>query len=765
MAESLSVNAKLVLESNVPALLRKMLEGFEDISTKVARFQEQLNSLGSKSGGVGRLAETLTKVADIKLGAGLADSFNPALAKAKDLQSLAGGTLKAYSEVGKSGFAESITAATEQARDLQTLASETRTDYLDLGKSGFADSFNPAISKAKELESIAQKTQDIYAKIGNVKVPTGRSSSGGSKKHSVTAVDVGIAGTMVGDAGLDLATAGFMANMNVVTEQATLSANKLNTPAVRSQVGNKIQSLQKANPSLTQMEGLQDYADALGVFGDPKEALAAMPAIVHFQQLQKMRSTDGTDGGNTDQVLAAIKSGDIMQSFIDPKTKKFDVGMFNQFMAFQQQSLLAGNGIVTPKSWLAFARSARVAGMLLDPQALAYSQALLEQSPGRSGTAMSSAFQLFGNGNPKMLTDKNRAAWEQVGLLDKNGKPVNDAQYQKDPFEWVWNTLEPKLRSAGYKTEQQQLSWIAGNMQRSTIAGLFSDIIAGETGIKKTAGLVNDQQQLDLNKTPAGQLAAFQAGQQNFLVALGKFESGPGIKILNSLTDAFNGMANWANKNPGLAKYIVEIGGGFIIFSKAAGTLANVVAIGGPLVRGFGGLALVALKFAKGAGAAEGLANAASGLSGLASEAALFAKGGVAAEGLLGLAAGITAITAALAAAGYVAENQRSAAFKKLYPNDPAAQAGAIAGGVVTPATQGDKHKSIGEWGKLGELFQHVTTWISQGSPVTVSNPRDIANGTAAHIKKQLQAPNTGPSGYNGRATPPGSAALTTAGQ
>ena len=692
MTESLSVSAKLELSSNVPQVVDRMIAAFDTLNSKLKTTQDALSRLGRKGGSLSKLGDSLDRLSKMRLGSGLADDMSAVADRAKAI-----------------------------------------TSQVD------------AMAAASERASRAWRT------MANTRAPAGGGASNSSRgigNSGSMLVDTAMVGSIVGDSGTNLIGAGWAANAAVQQQVILAEADKRVTPAIVAKVQAAVAQLQKQYPSLTQVEGLKLFREGMGVFGSSDEALATLPGTVRLQQLYQLTG-QGQGGTGGDETQAALKAGDALQSFINPKTGQIDADLFNRFMDFQSRSMLAGGGLVDAKSWLTYARTARASGIGYNRDALEYTQALLELSPGRTGTALQSAFQLFGASTAN-LSDKNKAAWQQAGLIGKNGQLADASGFQSDPYTWVWNTLLPKLAKQGITSRQQILAWLSAHGQRSTVAGVLSDIAIGETNIQKTKARFDAQDPNAVNalqNSDSGKLQALAAAESNFLVALGKFEEGPGVKILTDLTNALNSITNWATAHPGTAKILVEIGGGVAILADAASKLAMTIYFGAPLVRGLASLASKATDLAK---AGVGLAGAAKGLDGLAAAAAPFASGGPVGLALAGLV-------------GFLVEFPKAVtAFNNYLGIDPAtvghhiAPRSAAASLAPAPAPSGDVPH--GGYGRT------VHEWIKAGAPVTVANPRDIATGAVTYLKRQLGAPNAGPSGVNLRAAAPGSAALATLG-
>lgn len=571
VAETYTVEASLQWRTNVPEVLRQIQQGFEDVDKLIRNTQANL----------GKFAADLR---EISTGGKGINSLARAMEKLKVPP-----------------------AALDSLRDVGRLSSEIADAQGIIARD--------ALQSARAFREMAEAARSI--RIPGA-VGTGAGRHGGGSHGSM--LDAAMGAQMAGDAGMGLVERGFHAYAEVQSNEVFAQADKRVTDAVLGQANKLIASLQKRYPALTQAEGLTLFRNSMGIFGNADESMQALPGAVRLEQLYQL-TPGGRGGSGGSEVQAAEKAGDAMQSFIDPKTGKLDTGLYSQWMDFQSRSYLAGGGLVDAKSWLAFARTSRSAGIGLSPKALEEAQALLEMSPGRTGTAMMSAFQVFG-ASTKHMTKGNRAAWSGAGLLQKDGNIIDQSLYQNDPFAWVWKDLVPKLAAHGFKTRDQILKWLTENGQRSTVAGLLSDIAIGKTPISNTATKMESQDPNTVDRlvnSDVGKLAAFHAAETNFFVALGKFGEGPGLKLLTKLTDALNGLTSWANDHPKAAGNLVMLGAGLAIVSKVAGdTAMAALFVGGPLVSGVRALGVAVAPFAPGGAAALALASMAALVGALA---------------------------------------------------------------------------------------------------------------------------------------------------
>jgi hypothetical protein len=536
MTEAYVIEATLEWKTNVLEVLRQMARGFEEVNNLVVGLGDALKELTASNRGVSSLAKQLEK---LRVAPGVMDDMRQLGRTTADLVA--------------------------QQREL-------------------ADSAKQSAAAWREMADASRRVR--------MPGPGGAGSRSRGGGH-VAAMDAAMGAQMTGDFGMGLLERGFHEYADVQLQQVMAQSDKKVTDAVLARANALVQTLQKQYPGLTQSEGLTLFRNTMGIFGDPNESLDALPGAARLQQLYQLAPL-GRGGTGGSEVRAAEKAGDALQAFINPQTGRLDKGLYEQWMNFQARSYQAGGGLVDAKGWLAFARTSRSAGIGLSPHALEEAQALLEMSPGRTGTALMSAFQVFG-ASTKHMTKSNRSAWHDMGLLTKSGDIIDRAGYQDDPFQWVWNDLLPHLAAKGVKTREQVLKWLTENGQRSTVSGILADIAIGRTPITNTAAKMDRQDSNLVDKlvnSDTGKLAALQAAETNFFVALGKFTQGPGLALINNLAQGMNNLADAMNAHPDAARRIIEIGGGLALLSKIAGDSAMAyLFVGGPLVGGLKSLA------------------------------------------------------------------------------------------------------------------------------------------------------------------------------
>ena len=530
MAVAYEVEAELLWKSNVPEVLQQMMRGFSEVNRMVNDLRDSLGELASGGRGMAALNRQMERL------------------------KASGGALDALRDMGRATGALAVAQ-----RDL-----------------------------AESSERSARAWRDMAEASRKVRAPAG--GSGGSRGHGgghVSAMDAAMGAQMAGDFGIGLAERSLNAYGDVQMKQFAAQSDKALTDIVMVKANALIKTLQAQYPALTQSEGLTLFRNTMGIFGSAGESLKALPGAVRLQMLYQLLP-QGKGGTGGDEVQAAEKAGDIMQAFVNPQGG-LDLNLYNKFMDFQARSYQAGGGLVDAKNWLAFARTSRTAGIGLSDRAMEEAQALLEISPGRTGTALQSAFQVFG-ATTRHMTKGNRAAWQHAGLLGRNGNIIDQQLYQSDPFEWVWKDMLPALKKHGIATRDQILRWLTENGQRGTVAGVLADIAIGQTPITRTADKMERQDPNLVDKLQGGvmgQMAALHAAETNLFVAMGKFLQGPGIELMNNLAKGLNKLADEMNAHPDLSKNVLLFGGGLALVSKVMGDAGMAyLFVGSPLIAG-----------------------------------------------------------------------------------------------------------------------------------------------------------------------------------
>jgi hypothetical protein len=443
----------------------------------------------------------------------------------------------------------------------------------------------------------------------------------------------------LGDAGMSFFEKAFMAEAQVEHLLTNLRMNGGVDDAKIAEVRSKAEAMARAVKGTTISENLKTVLDAFNLTGDLGEALKAAPAMAKMGLL--LQSIPGAHHG--DPAYAGAQAIEVAQRFYNPKTHAIDMDQFNQQLAAMTGVSLATANRVTPETYLAFVKQARLGGMLGNDQFLYQdAPALLAATGGqRSGTGDAAIVRQLTLGR---MTKNAFLELQKVGVLDQTakwshalvpdiGKHLAGADLlAQNPVDWARKFLIPELNAHGVNTNDRQATGIEAGKLASTNMGLgfLSELLLGMAQIDKEAAkiraIVTDPMAV-LQNDPLQKLREFQAAENEFMVTLGSAIMGPAIDSLRGLTNVLHDLTDWSRANPNAAKDIAVTAAGLSLLAKTAGEVALGIYVGAPLVRGIVALAGGASLFGAGSAAAMGLAALPALLGGVAAAAGFALKG------------------------------------------------------------------------------------------------------------------------------------------
>lgn len=400
-----------------------------------------------------------------------------------------------------------------------------------------------------------------------------------------------------------MAGGGIMAGLRSALEQgadvahlqAILGTDKrLHPDALKAALNVAYFATQKA-PGSTLAGNMGALIDLKTVTGDIGEAMLMLPAFAELSTV--LNTVQKTRTGRDEPVYAAAKAleilGKLTDEVTDPKTGKkrveFHPQNLNKLLSNIARVDVATGGRVDPAEILAFAKMGAVPGMMMSDEFLwEIAPAMIQVMGGsRFGTAMMSMFQVV---EGERMTAKTYDALAKIGLAkqDPHTKVVVDPKtgrskrtreqvttegvYDKEmmfsnTLEWVRKAQE-RMEKAGVHGIEAQIRALSGPAaQRSTYARLLADFLKDMPAIEKEAANTRNVRP-DLPKylqanDPKLKFAAFQASLEKFLAMLGGPLMDPAIKMLDSLTDKLNKIADWEKEHPRLTE-LAGTGGGYL---------------------------------------------------------------------------------------------------------------------------------------------------------------------------------------------------------
>jgi hypothetical protein len=337
------------------------------------------------------------------------------------------------------------------------------------------------------------------------------------------------------------------------------------------------------------------------------------------------------------------------------------------------QHVISGtSGNVLPSDYLAFLKTAGVAGRLQDDKTFYYQMEPLIQEMGgqRAGTGLMSAYQNLGQGRTtqRTMNELKRLGLLSGGTADFGGNTAeqNEALFGKNPFneknvefsstgkllaihpgavaggdlvgsdplKFLQNILLPAFKAHGITDDKAIVNELGTLFTNRTAAAMYSLLFQQIDKVRKNMGINEGAMGLDdLHKTalgtPQGAEEAAKAAWKDLYTELGIDIIPIVIPALKGLAEAIRSVTEVVKDNPTMATTVVAIGAGLGVMAVGIGSLATAVG------------SFMVLK--------AGLPLLAAGISTLASSAAPFAGGAAAAAGLGAVVTAISTIAGLLA--------------------------------------------------------------------------------------------------------------------
>lgn len=308
--------------------------------------------------------------------------------------------------------------------------------------------------------------------------------------------------------------------------------------------------------------------------------------------------------------------------------------------ASMMQQVIAGTGgMVKPNDYLAFIKTAGVAGRLLSNQSFYYGMEPLIQEMGgnRVGTALMSAYNNLGQGRSSVraarelmrlgLVNPSMVEYDKIGQIKqiRPGALTGMSQFAENPFAWMQQVLLPAMKARGITSEQGILNEMGVLFGNRTASSLFSLMFTQQEKILKNMKLSQGAMGTDdlvrlARSSPQGAEMALSAAWNNLKIATGNALIPVIIPALNKLAEAIRVIGQEIYRHPTMFKALILGFAGLssaLLFSGAVLTLKAA----------FTGLALVV-----------GVAGGANGIIGsIGAFTAALGPLGVAIAGIVGL--------------------------------------------------------------------------------------------------------------------------------
>ena len=266
--------------------------------------------------------------------------------------------------------------------------------------------------------------------------------------------------------------------------------------------------------------------------------------------------------------------------------------------ASMMQQVIAGTGgMVKPSDYLAFIKTAGVAGRLLDNKSFYYGMEPLIQELGgnRVGTGLMSAYNNLAQGRSTVraakelmklgLLDPSMVEYDKVGQVKqiRPGALKDNAGFGANPYQWMQETLLPAMRSRGITSESGVLNEMGVIFGNRTASSLFSLMFLQQEKIAKNMKMSQNAMGTDdmvklARSSPQGAEMALGKAWQNLKIASGEAIIPIIIPALNKLADVIRSIGQWVYRHPTMFKTLIY---GFAGLSSAllfSGTLLTLKA-------------------------------------------------------------------------------------------------------------------------------------------------------------------------------------------
>ena len=246
---------------------------------------------------------------------------------------------------------------------------------------------------------------------------------------------------------------------------------------------------------------------------------------------------------------------DVGNRFYDRKTGQFDTQRANKEADLLLAQMNVSGGFTKGSSIQNFFRSAGTMGQDISAEGLARMTHFIEVNPQNSAQAIKSFINLFEHGARRMAK-KDRAAWIKAGLFGADGSLPADAEamLHTDPIGFAEKYLSRFDRG-----------FISSHIQRQNVGSILNETEGSTGNINRQAAAVARQDaqagNAALLNSPAGAVKLLDASIARFSVTLGKFEAGPGVHILDQITDGLDRATKYLNAHPdSMKKFAGEVG-------------------------------------------------------------------------------------------------------------------------------------------------------------------------------------------------------------
>jgi hypothetical protein len=548
--------------------------------------------------------------------------------------------------------------------------------------------------------------------------------------------------------------------------------------AVETATAYRMMSIQGSNL----VQNLKMVADLRTIFGanNLPEATALAPAMMRAGLAAGFMTHK--DPEQEAYNIALIE--DRLGYTVNPRTGQMDSARA-EHMANMIDAIISGtNGRVGTQGLLGFAQQALASGKLLSDQGLIDMVPIIQAMGGqKAGTALTAFDKAFVGG---VMTQRGSGWLERLGLLNRSDVKKGESGYSQiapgsiagsklmavDPQAWANEYLLPSLRKLVGPTGsvQDMLKVIMQSGLANTTVRLLSEMVGSSVqngkdvkNIQQAAGTSQYDAEM---KSLTGATQNFTAAFESLREALGLPAAKMAVSVLNALAGGIRTFVQWVGAHPAYAETMDAMLLGLGTSLAALGVVMTGAAIVGLV--GTGGI----------------LASLEIGFAGMAAVLSATNWKTVSTD----FEAGMTSVEHSIQRMLYDVTHP-SQLLKDLLPPAPRAHEHygitrdalgrgtpgwlpdvgyILKDGVAVPAPPAPRGGAMGPG--LGQRLSDdthaalsaIASWINAGAPTKVTNPQQIGNSVKTGLAGSINAPQSGPSGFNGRVSPFGTPAVAT---
>lgn len=551
-----AVAAEFMLETNVPKVLRELIEGFERLEGALSKAQEQADRFGKAGAEISRMVRSLGKLKEMEFPSSLVEGAHK----------------------------------------------------LESGLGGATVKMDEFAARAKEAAGAFKEMHVGRIEGGARDVASG--GHGGGRGHGGDPVMEGIGGGAI----LEFLLDNYKENAKLDQTYRKMQDDKRLTDPVMERIRGNAAGQSEKYPGLLQEDIAKNAGEGYTLSGgniNEQSGIADMLDRIENTLVFRGKSPEDAQA----QATAIARAMDISNQYYDKKTGEFSQTKADDSANRVLGIVAASNGLVKGQNILAFEKSAGRMGQNLSLEGESKLAHFIDVNPSKAATALNSFMSLFSNGGTA-LKDKNFDFFEERGVFsyDKKAKKwvTNDADLLKsDPVEFIMKRLKG-ISDDDLASHAQRMNVAANSLEtRGSIGNIRRQ--ANTIGFIDTAA--NDKK---LENSSQGKLIEFSASMDRFRITMGNFEQGPGIKILDSLTSGIDRLTKLMNAHPDFTDGFLKLTAAVAAFAVVRG-VASLLGLGegiGLLGKGLamfmrgaaGATALETLGATAGAGSLFGLA-------------------------------------------------------------------------------------------------------------------------------------------------------------